>query len=172
MKNVSMKDRMGKMRRRTDQTSEKVREATMAHRGEKGFAGKHPEDHRVDPGVLKAVKDRAREGELPCAVAFAIAKELGVSPKDVGVAADTMEIRLIRCQLGLFGHRPVKRLVKPLERVPPEMEKEIREGLQGTRLPCERAWAISKRLQVPKMEVSSACEALGIKIGPCQLGAF
>ena len=39
-------------------------------------------------------------------------------------------------------------------------------------LTCHQAWSIASRFKVPKMTVSAACEALEIKIKPCQLGAF
>lgn len=144
----------------------------MKSHEKKDFAAKHPVDREVAAAVLEAVKDQAREGEIPCAGAFAIAEELSILPAEVGVAADKLGIRLTLCQLGLFGYRPAKKLVKPLDLVPLEMEKAIRGGLRSGRLPCNTAWEISERLGAPKMEVSSSCEALGIKIGPCQLGAF
>ncbi len=52
------------------------------------------------------------------------------------------------------------------------LEGAIRAALQEGRLPCRSAWEIAERLRVPKMDVSSACEALGLKVRPCQLGAF
>jgi hypothetical protein len=52
------------------------------------------------------------------------------------------------------------------------MEEVIRDALDNDRLTCARAWEIAKKLGIGKMEVSSACEALEIKISSCQLGAF
>jgi hypothetical protein len=40
------------------------------------------------------------------------------------------------------------------------------------RLPCAEAWRIADERNLKKMDVSSAVEALEIKIKPCQLGAF
>ncbi len=54
----------------------------------------------------------------------------------------------------------------------PELEKEIRSRLSNGRLPCAAAWEIAAERKIPRMKVSSACEALKIKIKPCQLGAF
>jgi len=42
------------------------------------------------------------DGKLPCAVAFEIARELQVSPKNVGEAADKLGILVSKCQLGCF----------------------------------------------------------------------
>ena len=42
------------------------------------------------------------DGKLPCAVAFKIARELKVSPREVGETADKLGIRIVQCQLGCF----------------------------------------------------------------------
>lgn len=42
------------------------------------------------------------DGRLPCAVAFKIAKELKVSPRDVGDAANRLSVKISSCQLGCF----------------------------------------------------------------------
>lgn len=41
-------------------------------------------------------------GKLPCAVAFRIAKEMGVSPRQVGDVANKLQIKISSCQLGCF----------------------------------------------------------------------
>ena len=137
-----------------------------------GYAGKHPPGARPDSLVASAVKKRAEGGEISCGAAFEIASELGMAPSEVGRAIDLMGIRLIRCQLGLFGHRPEKKILRPAETVPPDLERAIRQRLAKGGLPCAGAWAIAERLKVEKMVVSSAAEAMKIKIRPCQLGAF
>lgn len=118
------------------------------------------------------INARSADNALGCADAFAIAKELGVSPREVGAAADRMNVHLHHCQLGLFGHRPEKKIVKSLEEVDPRLASAIREGLVGNRLPCRTAWDIAEAFQLEKMAVSAACETLKVKIRPCQLGAF
>jgi hypothetical protein len=147
-------------------------EGTMVHHKEKRPDLRRPVDWKADPRLLSAVKDRAREGEMPCAAAFAIAEKIKVSPREVGFTADELGISLTKCQLGLFGYRPEKRVAKPAESVAPPLEGAIRSSVSNGRLPCQAAWEIAERLHLKKMEVASACEALKIKIGPCQLGAF
>lgn len=139
---------------------------------EKHYAKKHQPGAEVDPKIEAALRAAVSGGQLPCAVAFKMASELKVQPKEVGLAADLLQIRIVKCQLGLFGYHPEKRIVKPAEHVPENLEKGIQEKLENGRLPCEGAWGIAKHLAIPKMGVSSACEALGIKISSCQLGAF
>jgi hypothetical protein len=139
---------------------------------EKDFGKKHPPDRKVNARVAEAVKARVQEGEIPCAVAFSVAEETGVPPEEVGFTMDMLGIRVVKCQLGLYGYKPYKRIVKPAERVESGLEKAIRASLTNGRLPCAAAWEIAERFGLRKMEVSSSCEALGIKISSCQLGSF
>lgn len=125
-----------------------------------------------DAQIRKIVTKRSKTGELPCARAFGAAEELGVSPAAIGRYADEMGLRLVKCQLGLFGYEPEKKIVQPRDGVSPELKAAISEGLVDGRLPCAAAWEIADRLGIKKMDVSGVCETLDIKIKPCQLGAF
>ncbi len=144
----------------------------MAHTEQGHYRKKHPADKKVDPKILEEVKKQESNGQVPCAVAFEISKKLNVPPSEVGTAMDLQEIRIAKCQLGLFGYTPEKRIVKPAESVAPELRTAIEEALVDGRLSCKDAWSIAEKLGIRKMQVSSACEAIGIKIYSCQLGAF
>ncbi len=48
------------------------------------------------------IKSSLVNGKLPCAVAFGIAKELKVGPRDVGEAANRLSVKICNCQLGCF----------------------------------------------------------------------
>ncbi len=50
----------------------------------------------------KKIKSSLVEGKLPCAIAFKIAKELKVSPSEVGEAANRLSVKINSCQLGCF----------------------------------------------------------------------
>lgn len=158
-----------------DDTNQKARYdggVMTSHDNGGHFAKKHGPGTRANPNIEAALRQEGSNGELPCAVAFKIASNLNVEPKEVGHVADLIEMRLTKCQLGLFGYQPAKRIVKPADHVSEDLEKAIRERLENGRLPCVSAWSIAKDLGLRKMEVSSACQALGIKICSCQLGAF
>jgi hypothetical protein len=126
----------------------------------------------VDPATRDAMNREAQEGQLACAVAFKLAAELQKSPAEIGAAADRLGIRLVTCQLGLFGYTPEKKIVRAASSVNPKLENAIREKLENQRLACREAWGLAEVFEIPRMAVSAACEALGIKIKPCQLGAF
>ena len=136
------------------------------------FSTKHRSDLQPDPSIEKRLRERCPTGELPCAVAFDVAKELGASAAAVGQTADLMNLRLVKCQLGLFGYSPEKKIVRKAQSVDETLADALQESQENNRLPCALAWEIADRLQLRKMAVSNACEKLGIKVKPCQLGAF
>jgi len=136
------------------------------------FADKHGSNTQLSERIKDQIDRQAKNNELPCALAFKIADELNVSAAEVGKTADLLEIMLVKCQLGLFGYSPEKKIVKPQTPENPNLESTIRDSLVDGKLSCERAWEISRSLDIPKMAVSAVCEQLEIKIMPCQLGAF
>jgi len=142
-------------------------------RKDKGrYAKKHPSDRKIDRTVAEAAKERILEGKISCAAAFQIVSDLKVSPAEVGFTIDCLEIPITGCQLGLFGYNPQKKTVNPADSVSSTLEEAIRQALVWDRLPCVAAWEIGERFGLGKMEVTSACEALKVKISSCQLGTF
>jgi len=144
----------------------------MTHQDDKDEKKNQPVSSKLDPSIEAQIINREKDGEIPCAVVFEIAVSLNIPVKDVGVTVDLMNIRLIKCQLGLFGYKPEKKIAKPLDVVDQDLTDAIKAELVSGRLSCKRAWDIASRLKVRKMTVSRACESLSIKIKPCQLGAF
>ncbi|RPJ18330.1 MAG: hypothetical protein EHM30_00700, partial [Desulfobacteraceae bacterium] len=61
----------------------------------------------------KEILDRVTDNELSCVAAFETAERLNIRAKDIGEAADRLKVRLVKCQLGLFGYKPDKKIVKP-----------------------------------------------------------
>ena len=145
----------------------------MTHSDAGRYAAKHGKGGSPDENVAAACRAKVTAGELACADAEQISGELGVTMAEVGRTADLLEIRIGRCQLGLFGYdAPGGRIVRPAEGVEPALEAAIRGRLSNGRLPCSAAWEIATDRKVPRLNVSSACEVLKIKVKPCQLGAF
>ena len=139
---------------------------------EKGFADKHGVGQQPDINIKNEIQTRIKADTLPCAVAFKIASDLNVSPAAVGKNADLIKLHLGKCQLGLFGYTPNKKIVTPKPPEHPELESAVKAALVNGRLSCRAAWDVAERLNVSKMSVSAACEYLAVKIKPCQLGAF
>jgi hypothetical protein len=143
----------------------------MTKKNKGQFAQKHP-GLTLDERIAQEIRDQVLEGGLFCAVAFKIARDLSITPGDVGRSADLMELPILKCQLGLFGYAPQRRVVKPAESVAPDLEKAIQKELVDDRIPCSTAFSLAEKFNIPKMVVSSVCEKMGIKISSCQLGAF
>jgi len=144
----------------------------MSHEDAGHYAAKHPPGTVRSPKITAALQQAAEDAQLSCVAAHHVAEDLGVSPAEIGVAADLLEYRIVRCQLGLFGYTPEKRIVKPAAEVSDELRDHLtRTSVEG-RIDCAVCWDIARMLGVAKLEVSSACESLGLKVRHCQLGAF
>ena len=143
----------------------------MTHEDKGHYANKH-QGKNIDETISKRIESLADNGSVSCAAAHRIAKDLGISPSDIGVQIDLMEYRISKCQMGLFGYSPEKKRIDP--------EIEISKNLQGqldkenTQEPisCSKCWEIAGRLKIKKLDIGSACEKKDIRIKPCQLGAF
>jgi len=144
----------------------------MSLRKGKNFSPKHGPDEKPDTLIKNEILKQTKNEKVPCAVAFNISKTLQISPETVGKTADLMNFRLTKCQLGLFGYQPKKKIVKPQDSIKVDVKDAVSDALVQGRLSCKRAWDIASRLHVSKMTVSGACEAMGVKIKSCQLGAF
>lgn len=144
----------------------------MTHEDAGHYRLKHPSGTKLNPKIAEAINRKAVNNRISCASAHKIAAELDLTPAEVGVALDLQETRIINCQLGLFGHSPEKKAVKPAESVLPELEEAIKNALVNNRIPCLSCWEIAKRFGLARMDVSAACEALRVKVSSCQLGSF
>jgi hypothetical protein len=57
----------------------------------------------MSPEELKTkIREAAPQGKIPCATAFQVAKELGISRKEMGQLLNELRIKIIDCQLGCF----------------------------------------------------------------------
>ena len=144
----------------------------MTHEDAGHYAAKHAAGTRPALAIEEAVRDKIKDGHITCPAMHKIASDLKTTPAEVGMAVDLMEARLSRCQLGLFGYTPDRRIVKPASEVSPELEETIGKSLVDGRIRCLSCWEIAKEFGIARMDVASACEALHIRISSCQLGAF
>jgi hypothetical protein len=148
------------------------RRSVMTQPEKKSFSDKHAPQEQIDESIAKALSEKQTDGEISCAAAFGVSDALAVPPPYVGKTIDLMNLKLVKCQLGLFGYKPEKKVVQAHAAPPLDLVNAIRKELVQERLPCKNAWQIASRFSVSKMTVSSVCETEGIKIKPCQLGAF
>lgn len=143
----------------------------MTHEDAGNYAGKR-HGEQLNEMIAASIKERISENTISCAEAHNIAVELNADPAYVGIAVDLLEVRIIKCQLGLFGYGKEKNIPALSDKINPEIELAIKSSLVNDRLECFTAWEIAKRFNVSKAMVSATCEVMRIKISPCQLGAF
>jgi hypothetical protein len=52
--------------------------------------------------IIEAIKKRAEEGRIPCAVCFQIAEEYATPKRELGKLLNELGIKVVQCQMGLF----------------------------------------------------------------------
>ena len=52
--------------------------------------------------IIAKLKDAAKDGKIPCAMAFKVAKDCSVSTKEIGNLLNQLKIKIANCQLGCF----------------------------------------------------------------------
>ena len=133
---------------------------------------KYRRDSKPDSLITYEILKHSLNSELSCAAAFLIAKKCDVSPCKVGMIADLINCRLVKCQMGLFGYKPDKKIVIPVKTMEQNLKNTITDNLVDGKLACKIALDIVSCFKVSKMTVSGICEGMNIKINKCQLGAF
>lgn len=121
---------------------------------------------------LLDMRPKTERREISCALAMQLAKSAQTTPAEVGRTLDILEYRINLCQLGLFGHKPVSKIMAPAK--PGE---EIARAIKAMQEPdgslsCAKIWELAKTFKLPKMTATSYCAYFKVKIKPCQLGAF
>ena len=114
----------------------------------------------------------ALHNKLPCAAAFKIVEKEQIEAAQIGKYADRKGIRLSKCQLGLFGYEPQKKIVTPEEPESEEIKQALLDKQADSVVSCAALWEVASRFNLSKLKTGKYCEYLKIKIRPCQLGAF
>lgn len=143
----------------------------MTHADKNHYAAKHP-GAVIDEKTASLIREKSQDSNVTCAAAHKAAEELNVSPETIGVQADLMEFRIAMCQMGLFGYTGGSKQMDPEFDIPAAMEKAIQEADDDGRISCRTCWQMAEQLNAKRMDIASACEKMGIRIKPCQLGAF
>ena len=134
-------------------------------------------DAPIDERIAAAIRSRLENGRLACAAAGEIAAGLAVAPIEVGRTADRLQVRLDRCELGLFGypHRAKGWEIAGIASlpVPDGLEAALRDAGAGRgEVTCERLSQEARRFSAPLLQVGWLADRLGLKIRDCPLGAF
>lgn len=143
----------------------------MTHEDRGHYARKHAGQDK-DADICARITHFSDHGGIPCALAHRVARDSGISPGQAGVQIDLLELRITACQMGLFGYGPGVKKFDPDFVVPPNLAAALENAADDGRISCSRCWQIARKLKFKKLAIGSACEKLGLRIKPCQLGAF
>jgi hypothetical protein len=55
--------------------------------------------------VIETIRERAKEGRIPCATCFQISADYNIPKRELGAILDELGIKVIQCQLGLFHNK-------------------------------------------------------------------
>ena len=50
----------------------------------------------------EAIKGKAKDGKIPCAICFKMAEDFGISKRELGQILNEIDITISQCQLGCF----------------------------------------------------------------------
>ena len=143
----------------------------MTHEDAGHYAKKH-QDVEIDKDIEEKLKKNSEKGNISCPIVHSIANKLSTTPDTIGIQADLLEMRILHCQIGLFGWEPLGKLIDKSIDISEALEQELEKTIVDNRITCLGCWDIAKKLKIKKLDVASACEKKGFKIKKCQIGAF
>jgi hypothetical protein len=147
----------------------------MTHEDAGKYAAKHPPGTTLNEQIAEAIREKSPDGKLACGTGEKISEELQVEISEVGITADLLEMKIKKCQLGLFGYgeKPNHgKDIRSADSVSDEMKSALEEAAENGLITCAAVWTIADRLGAKRKAVSAACDTLKLKIRACQLGAF
>jgi hypothetical protein len=145
----------------------------MTHKDSGKYAAKHLSTTELSPLIAQEIEKYSSSGSISCIDAHSISTSLNIEPTDIGVMIDLSEKRISRCQLNLFGHGKGKPENIPAKSIDDGIKKDIYGNLdENKKISCLACWKIADSKGLSKVEITSICEGLEIKITACQLGAF
>ncbi len=126
----------------------------------------------INEELVKEVLAASKENEITCQACFEVADSLNEQVALVGVALDDQGIRIVECQLGLFGYKPDKKRVEPVKPDDPSILDAVKQSSLEGAIKCSATWELADRFKTEKQTISDTCQYLNIKITNCRLGAF
>ncbi len=144
----------------------------MTHENEGHYAAKHSTNLNLNPQITNEINNNTVDGKISCKALHSIAEKFRKWPIEMGKAADLMELKIWKCQLGLFGHGEKNKNNNPIENISQDLIYAIKKSTEECQISCVECWRVAKNTGHHKPHVANACEKLKIKISRCQLGAF
>ncbi|MDP2645743.1 MAG: hypothetical protein Q8P24_12455 [Desulfobacterales bacterium] len=147
----------------------------MTHEDSGKYAAKHPKENTLNKKIAEAIRKMSPGGTLACGSAEKISGDLQFEIAQVGITADLLEVKIDKCQLGLFGwgQKPNHgKDIPAIDTVSGKIKNALDAAAENGAVTCASLWRIADQLGVNRKTVSATCDALKLKIRQCQLGAF
>ncbi|MFH2092366.1 MAG: hypothetical protein ABIJ31_08380 [Pseudomonadota bacterium] len=134
----------------------------------------HPKKEKSQPDLHIQTKltPFIKNNRIDCARAHQAARQLNIDPLEIGQQLDLLNAKIIHCQLGLFGYDTQKKQLDPTVQISLILDTKISAAQTDSRISCLKCWQLAKELSISRLDIASVCEKKGLKIKPCQLGAF
>lgn len=133
----------------------------------------YPANEAADQAIAAKLEVASNaDKRIACRAVHDIANEIKCSPSKVGQTADLIEVRINRCQLGLFGRKDSNIQLLSKGDISQEISTVIEAAVSNGKIACLVCWQIADKLNLSRLEMGAVCDALEVKVSPCQLGAF
>ena len=103
-------------------------------------------------------------GKINCLDGFKLAKKLGVEPGEIGEITKKLNIKIDKCELGVFG---TNNFIDKDEEI---YEKLLTKADEKKNILCKDAWLVAKEFSLKK--VGSTTKNSDLEVIYCQLGCF
>ncbi len=118
------------------------------------------------------VKASLKDGYLPCAVAFKIAKEAQVPKVVVGEMIDRIGIRVTNCQIGCFKVDKTIHDNSARDDLDDVITSKLNTLKNNNELICVNVFDLAQQLKSTPMAIADVANLRDLKIHNCQLGCF
>ncbi len=118
------------------------------------------------------VKASLKDGYLPCAVAFKIAKEAQIPKVAIGEMTDRLGIRVTNCQIGCFKVDKTVHDNSAHEDLDDGIVSKLNVLKENNELTCANVFDLAQQLTSTPIAIADVANLHNLKIHNCQLGCF
>ncbi len=118
------------------------------------------------------VKASLKDGYIPCAVAFKIAKEAQVPKVAIGKMTDRLGIRVANCQIGCFKVDKTIQDNSAHEDLDDGIVSKLNVLKENNELTCANVFDLAQQLTSTPMAIANVANLRNLRIHNCQLGCF
>ena len=118
------------------------------------------------------VKASLRDGNLQCATAFKIAKQVKVPKIAVGELTDRLGIRVTNCQIGCFKVDKIVHDNFDQKKIADEITPMLESLRKSNELTCAKVFELALQLKLTPTAIADVANRHDLKIYCCQLGCF